>query len=144
VERFLNPFAQHRLLSISLNSVSKWNVRVQPSLEDYVELKRKLPEVLAFSLAALLRFYRIRLDPEGNASGLYNGIAYPVSDSQEVLNFFAPLAEMPYAEYVKTVLAKTEFWKKDLNTIPGLTAFVAEKLEQMDKIGIREAVKNIL
>ena len=61
IERFKNPFAQHRLLSISLNSVSKWKVRVMPSLLDYVQMKGRLPEVLAFSLAALIRFYMLEL-----------------------------------------------------------------------------------
>lgn len=144
VERFLNPFAHHRLLSISLNSVSKWKVRVQPSLLDYAGSKGELPQVLAFSLAALLRFYRIRQNGEGRASGSYRGIEYPVSDSPDVLGFFAGLADAPAAEYVRQSLANTSFWGTDLNTVPGLTAFVTEKLNLIDKAGIRDAVKSIL
>ena len=78
IERFKNPFAQHRLLSISLNSVSKWKVRVMPSLLDYVQMKGRLPEVLAFSLAALIRFYMLELK-DGTAEGSVDGRTYPVA-----------------------------------------------------------------
>ena len=58
LERFANPFAHHKLLSIALNSVSKWKVRVLPTILDYVRLKGTLPENLTRSFAWLLRFYR--------------------------------------------------------------------------------------
>lgn len=144
VERFLNPFAQHRLLSISLNSVSKWKVRVLPSLLDYTELKGELPAVLAFSLAALLRFYRLTVDADGKASGSYNGITWSVSDSEDVIRFFAGISGEPVAEYVRKALANTAFWEMDLNTVPGLTGYVTAKLEAIDGIGIRDAVKTVL
>lgn len=144
VERFRNPFAHHRLLSISLNSISKWKVRVLPSLLDYVRIKGELPQVLAFSLAALLRFYRLELDGEGKASGLYREIRYPVSDSPDVLAFFAETAKLPLKEAVGRALANTSFWGMDLNTVPGLAELVAEKTVLIDRAGIREAVKSIL
>ncbi len=144
VERFRNPFAHHRLLSISLNSISKWKVRVLPSLLDYIRLKGELPQVLAFSLAALLRFYRLELDGEGKASGSYCGIRYPISDSPEVLSFFAESSRLPMEDAVAGALANTSFWGMDLNTVPGLTEFVTKKVALIDKAGIREAVKSVL
>ena len=41
--RFMNPFIKHALLSICLNSVSKWRARCMPSLMVYVERTGKLP-----------------------------------------------------------------------------------------------------
>ncbi len=58
MERFLNPYIRHELMSIALNSISKYKVRVLPSLLKYIELKKQLPEKLVFSLAALIRFYK--------------------------------------------------------------------------------------
>ena len=58
LERFRNPFVRHELLSIALNSVSKWKVRVLPSLLDYQRQIGHVPTALAFSLAALIYFYR--------------------------------------------------------------------------------------
>lgn len=140
VERFLNPFAHHRLMSISLNSVSKWKVRVLPSLKDFVEMSGKLPQALAFSLAALARFYRV--DAAGQSK--LGDVAWSVTDSPEVVAFFASIAPLSDAEYVRQMLAKTDFWDCDLNTIPGLTDFVTAKLALIEAKGIREAVRSIL
>lgn len=41
--RFKNPYIKHALLSICLNSVSKWRARCMPSLLGYVEREHKLP-----------------------------------------------------------------------------------------------------
>ena len=143
MERFENPFAMHRLLSISLNSVSKWKVRVLPSLLDYVSANGKLPECLAFSLAALIRFYMQKKAGEGSGE---HGV-YPVSDSPDVLNFFAertPALESESTEAVKEILANISFWEMDLNSIPGMTDFITEKLHLILEKGIRAAAETVL
>jgi len=58
IERFQNPFIKHYLLSIALNSVSKYQVRVLPSVLEYIKENNKEPKCLVFSLAALIAFYR--------------------------------------------------------------------------------------
>ena len=57
MERFANPHIRHELISIALNSVSKWQVRVLPTVKDYAAKHGKAPAGLSFSLAALLNFY---------------------------------------------------------------------------------------
>ncbi len=143
VERFLNPFAHHRLLSISLNSVSKWKVRVLPSLLDYFKSNQSLPRVLTFSLAALLRFYRLTKDANGAASASLGQVTWPVTDSPEVIDFFAACHELPVAEYVRKTLGEQSFWGMDLNAIDGMTAQVTADLEAIDALGIRGAVAKL-
>ena len=46
------------LLSIALNSVSKFQVRVLPTILEYKEKFGAYPPALTFSLAALIAFYR--------------------------------------------------------------------------------------
>jgi tagaturonate reductase len=58
LERFSNPFIKHYLSSIALNSVSKFKVRVLPSILVYIKRYDKIPENLVFSLAMLIKFYR--------------------------------------------------------------------------------------
>lgn len=58
IDRFKNPFIDHYLSSIALNSVSKFKVRVLPSIKDYIDKFGKLPDCLIFSLAALIAFYK--------------------------------------------------------------------------------------
>lgn len=148
MERFENPFAMHRLLSISLNSVSKWKVRVLPSLLDYVSLEKNLPKCLAFSLAALIRFYMIEMK-DGAAQGCADGKTYPVNDSPEVLDFFAArtprLKDAASAgEAIREILGSTAFWGMDLNTIPGMTDYVTEKFALIESKGIRAAAETLL
>ncbi len=58
ITRFKNPYIQHELLSIALNSVSKFKVRVLPSILEYVKIFNKVPETLVFSFAKLIEFYK--------------------------------------------------------------------------------------
>jgi tagaturonate reductase len=58
MDRFRNPFIKHYLSSIALNSVSKFKVRVLPSILEYIKRYDKIPENLVFSLAMLIKFYR--------------------------------------------------------------------------------------
>ncbi len=148
VERFQNPFAQHRLLSISLNSVSKWKVRVLPTLLDYIKVKDALPPVLTFSLAALIRFYLIEMKDE-KVAGTVDGREYPVSDDPEVLDFFAAVTaafrkDGDHRKLTEAVLSRTGFWSMDLNSIPGMTDAVAGYLNLILNKGIRKAVQSIL
>ncbi len=149
IERFLNPFANHQLISISLNSISKWQVRVLPSLIDYEKINGKLPKVLAFSFAALLSFYRGTVDAAGNWSGKRAAGAYPIRDDAEKIAFlnaeFDRLKQSgDYEAFIRTVMARTDFWGMDLNTIPGFTARAAADIRSIDELGITPAVEKLL
>ena len=58
LERFGNPYIKHYLSSIALNSVSKFKVRVLPSILEYIKRYNKMPETLLFSFAKLIEFYK--------------------------------------------------------------------------------------
>ena len=58
VERFGNPYIKHYLSAISLNSVSKFKVRVLPSILEYIKRYNKMPETLLFAFAKLIEFYK--------------------------------------------------------------------------------------
>jgi tagaturonate reductase len=122
IERFQNPFIHHELISIALNSVSKYKVRVLPSVLEYHARKGKLPEQLLHALAALILFYK----------GVWNGESIPLNDTPEVLEFFkkAWQQESPSA-VVQTVLANTSFWDRDLNQIDGFTETVVRHLQEI-------------
>lgn len=67
LERFSNPYIKHYLSSIALNSVSKFKVRVLPSILEYEKRFGKEPETLVFALAKLIEFYKTDMtndDPE--------------------------------------------------------------------------------
>lgn len=149
-ERFANPFIRHLLLSISLNSVSKWKVRVLPSLLEYLDQKGELPTVLTFSLAALLAFYRgTEIDSDGLLVGNRGGNTYQVSDNKEIIEFFASLwkeyeADKDVRAIVEKALGREDFWDQDLNKLEGMTDAVTRYLDDIIQNGIASAIKKIL
>lgn len=58
LERFANPYIKHYLSAIALNSVSKFKVRVLPSIIEYIKRYNKMPETLLFAFAKLIEFYK--------------------------------------------------------------------------------------
>ena len=144
--RFRNPFVKHQLLSIALNSVSKWRARCMPSLLDYVKNEggEKLPSCLAFSMAALIAFYTTPESGEiadGALTGRRGSEEYAIRDDAFALQFFAGVKDLPAAEKAEKVLSNKELWGQDLTEVPGFAAFVAAQLESIEKQGMRNTVK---
>lgn len=143
-ERFENPFIRHALLSIALNSVSKWKSRILPSLLDSLNQTGKLPKCLTFSFAALLAFYTIERQADGSYAGLRpGGGTYPVQDDREVLEFFAAHSGKPVEEYVRLAASEISFWGRDLALIPGFVQAVARYLDNIRTMGPRAAMNDL-
>ena len=92
IKRFENPYICHRCEAISLNSVSKFKVRVLPSILEYRERHGKSPKNLLFAFAQLIRFYK-----EGTPK-----------DDERIIAFMR-------ASTVKEILSSTELWGSDLS-----------------------------
>lgn len=56
--RFANPYIRHMCQSIALNSVSKFKVRVLPSILEYEKKFGYAPKTLLFSFGKLIEFYK--------------------------------------------------------------------------------------
>ena len=142
-ERFKNPFIDHELLSISLNSTAKWKARVMPSLLGYVEKFGKLPKALSTSLASYIAFYRGKELTEDGLKAI-NPVTkkeYTIKDDAAVLEFYANNANRSNEELVSLVLSNEEFWGQDLSQIPGLEEEVLADLNLIDEKGAMEAMK---
>ena len=66
ISRFLNPFINHQLTSIALNSVSKWRARNLPTFLDYVNDKKDLPKHLTIGFSYLVNQY-MNIKKEGDS-----------------------------------------------------------------------------
>ncbi len=138
--RFMNPYIKHALLSICLNSVSKWRARCMPSLLGYVEKEHKLPTHLTFSLAALMALYHGGRFKEGTLECLRDGQPYTLRDDAAVLAFFAENGQKSAAELTRMFLSNTGFFGQDLTQVPGLEAAVAAALEDVLARGMRNVM----
>lgn len=127
MDRFKNPFIKHALADIALNSVSKFKVRVLPSLLGYFNTNKKLPVNLTFSFASLIRFYK----------GTWNDQNLPVKDGEDITTFFNGLWKSDdYEKIARLTLQNKSFWDQDLTEIPGLTRAITIALEEIDANGI--------
>lgn len=128
--RFQNPYIKHALLSICLNSVSKWRARCMPSLLIYAEQEGRLPEHLTFSLATLMGLYHGgKLTGDGKLECLRDGQPYYLQDDAAVLEFFATTSDLPAREQVERFLGNESFFGPDLIRVPGLVDSVTASYE---------------
>ncbi len=135
IERYKNPFIRHELMSIALNSTTKFRTRLLPTLEDYIRITGKLPQRLLFAFAALIEFHK----------GVRGNEKIALNDAPELLAHWAKLwAEFDgdYTALAKKALGWTEAWEVDMNTLhPDLTATVAKYLQAIDTKGMKAAVE---
>ncbi|MET0945288.1 MAG: tagaturonate reductase [Flavobacterium sp.] len=133
MDRFKNPFIKHALADIALNSISKFKVRVLPSLLGYYNANKKLPVNLTFSLASLIQFYK----------GTWNNETLPVKDSPEIVEAFKDAWQLGSIDLVVTkVLASTDFWGEDLTKVKGLSEALALALNEIEENGIEQGFTN--
>ncbi|SNR30800.1 tagaturonate reductase [Lutibacter flavus] len=132
-DRFRNPFIKHQLSDIALNSISKFKVRVLPSLLEYVAIHNKIPTRLTFSFACLIRFYK----------GVWEGKLLPVKDSAEIVESFTKIWELSdYQQIANKTLENISFWDQDLTKINGLSQAIARALEEIETNGIEKGFAN--
>lgn len=115
IERFSNPYIKHMWKSISLNSVSKFSVRVLPTILEYEKANCSLPKPLVFSLACLIEYYKTK-EPQ---------------DNEKAACF---IKENSMAD----ILSNEELWGEDLSC---MTEFITESIDRIHTDGIREALK---
>jgi tagaturonate reductase len=134
-DRFRNPFIKHYLASIALYFVSKFKVRVLPSLLTYVETKGKLPVNLTFSLASLIRFYQ----------GSFGEKALPLNDEAGIIAKFKEIwTNEDYEKVAELALSETLFWDTDLTQVEGLNTAVAKALYEIDHHDMETAYNNFV
>ncbi len=133
-DRFNNPFINHELMSISLNSTSKWRARNMPSLLEYQEKTGKLPPCLTAGFAALMAFYTSdvqELTDKGLVCRRPKGDLYTCSDDRYVLEFYWEHRNDDAAALTRAVMKNERMWGTDLTQVPGFEAAAAEVLEQI-------------
>ena len=138
MERFENPFVDHQVISIMLNSFPKYETRDLPGLKIYLERKGELPRGLVFGLAAIITYYK-----GGKRS---DGTAITPNDDKKIMDRLTELWNTGDTQKVaEGVLAFDYIWHEDLNkTVPGLTELVKKYLDLIQEKGMLDAVKDIL
>ena len=138
IERYKNPYIRHELMSIALNSTTKFKTRLLPTLLDYVKIKGKLPQHLLFSFAAIVEFHKGKRGSEDIA--LNDDPAYLAKWKALWADF-----DGNYEKLAKNVLGWKEAWDMDMNTIhPDICKTVAKYLKEIEEKGMRGAVEEFV
>ena len=146
-DRFNNPFVDHELMSISLNSTSKWKARNMPSFLEYIEKEGKLPVCLTMSLAAYIAFYSTdvqELTDKGLVCKRPKGNTYTCSDDRWALEFYWNHKDDSDADLVHAVLTNEQMWDQDLTKIDGVEAAVLADLTKIRTEGAEAAFASCL
>ncbi|NJL75891.1 MAG: hypothetical protein HC892_13575 [Saprospiraceae bacterium] len=119
LDRFRNPFVEHRLADIALNSISKFQVRLLPSLLWYLEQGQTPPPHLMEAFVYLIRFYK----------GSWENETLPVRDQPATIAFFNTVFELPTVQaQVAAILSNTSLWGSDLSRFTSLQTTLAINL----------------
>lgn len=141
-DRFNNPFVDHELMSISLNSTSKWRARNMPSFLEYIEKTGKLPPCLTMSFAAYITFFSNDIQ-ELNDKGLVcrrsKGNSYTCSDDRWALEFYYEHRNDSPEELVRAVMTNERMWGRDLTQVVGFEDAVVSGLKLIREQGAKAA-----
>ena len=140
MERFENPFLHHRLIDISLNSISKWRTRVLPTIIDSYKKHGKLPEGLVFALSALLAFDTVVECKDGKNYGRTDkGRMYEIRENSDMLK----LVQVKDKADLNRVLSDSSLWGEDLTRYYPMIEAVWQNLNDIRRLGVREALRKL-
>lgn len=149
IERFMNPYNRHMLLALGLNAVSKFKVRVLPTILDWQRQTGSLPPLGVFSFAALIAFYRINRMENGRYLAGIGEAAYEVREQPELMDALQRLwssydAEEDVRQLVSGVLGMENVWDMDLNQVEDLAEQVTLRLRQILQDGAAGTLQKLL
>ena len=143
LDRFRNPYLEHRWLSITMNYTSKMAMRNIPTLLHFYKTQKTIPNHFALGFAAYLLFMKAVKVENGVYYGHSNGSDYAIQDDKA--NYFYDLWQRhSVEEVVLNVLKNQSLWENDLAEINGFKEKVGYFLSQLLKYGALETLNNEL
>jgi tagaturonate reductase len=132
LDRYRNPFIEHKWQSITLQYSMKMNMRNVESIKRYYDKFHKVPQNMAMGFAAYILFMKSTRNEAGEYVGFLNGKQYIINDQ------FAPLLHDKFVNYsnrelVEQILCDKELWTVDLTTIPGFVEAVYKSMLLIQK-----------
>jgi tagaturonate reductase len=125
IDRFANPFIDHRWHNISLNYTQKMVLRNLETIQRYYDRQKQLPQKMAICFAWYLHFMTpVAKNEKGQWYGMANGEAYLINDP-EAERFYQLHQQYSDARYVEAVLQHTTLWGSfSFTNLPGFISAV--------------------
>lgn len=142
LDRFRNPYLEHKWISITLQYTLKMKSRVVPLISNYYSVFNTTPHYLARCFAAYLLFMKCAKNSKGEFEGSMEGTSYLIHCDH------APYFESLWStntsnDLVLKVLSNKDLWGVDLNQIPAFTESVSTHLQNMLLIGVKEVASTL-
>jgi len=150
VERFQNPYIKHYLLSILLNSASKFKARVLPSILEYYTLNGALPQKLVFSLAALIAVYKDGTIDGTAMQAIRDKGEFIMKDDVWALEIFVEAwsnfdgSQESAQAVAQAVLRNTKLWDTDLTQTEGFAECLGGYLYKITTHGMQKTVAELV
>ena len=124
--RFLNPFLNHQLTGIALNSISKWKARNLPSFKDYYKANGKIPPYLTIGFSYLMALYKsVTKEADGKFYVRLPSRTIPLQDDVSYLEYFENGGGV--VEFMKN----DAIWGEDLTAYKGFAREVEANVETL-------------
>ena len=125
--RFLNPYINHQLTSIALNSISKWKARVLPSFIDYYKTYKKYPKNLTIGFSYLMALYSSIVEVDGKFVAQVKGRKIEIQDDINYLTYFSK------GNSISNFMSDISVWGMDLTEFDGFEYQVSENVNKIKK-----------
>lgn len=140
IDRFRNPFLEHKWISITMQYTHKMKMRNIPLLQKHYQQDLYVPGYMALGFAAYLLFMKCEPAESGVYYGTANSRVYPVQDDQAA--YFSQLwKNSTVKDVVQKALGNQQLWGVDLTTLPGFAFAVESYLESIIQRGVMETLK---
>ena len=120
VDRFMNPYLNHQLISISLNSISKWKARNLPSFKDYYAKNGQIAPNLTYGFACLMKIYSGIYQKDGKYLYKLQDREIQIQDDKQYLEYFANKGN------IKAFMQDVSVWGENLTEYNGFYEKVEE------------------
>lgn len=127
LDRFANPYLNHQLTSIALNSISKWRARNLPSFKDYYNRYGKIPVNMTKGFSYLMKLYSAVEEKGGKYFVTLPSREIELNDDLPILTYFAGGGS------VKEFMKNAQVWGEDLTAFEGFLAAVEENIRLLNK-----------
>ena len=143
LDRFRNPFLQHKWINITLQNTMKMKNRNMPVLLRYNQQYNTAPEYMATGFAGYLLFMKAVKHENNIYYGKRGQEFYVINDEKAEYFYNVWKSDLPLNKLIRTVLSNKELWGEDISTFEAFVNAVDSKLSSMITKGVRNTINNI-
>ncbi|HLR50718.1 MAG TPA: tagaturonate reductase [Candidatus Sphingobacterium stercoripullorum] len=139
IDRFSNPYLDHKWESIALNYTAKLKMRNVDILDQWYEHSSSAPVFFSYGFAAYLHLYRARKENGEWVSDVKVGRVTLQDELAEEVNGYTSSEGDPVA----SILKDESLWGRDLTKLPGLLKEVTKAWKSIQENGALETIKSL-